>query len=216
MGLIIPTDHLEKVLPSDANDTLSAITNAVTEASAFVNTWTSKHYETWDDYTAGSNDTYTFGAPREIVRICTQVSKHMYYLNVGSITRDGAEDVDHENRLEYYRDILEKIDVKPTEHNTTISLDSEGYQLIAQNQNILTHKAKIDSGSSNIWNLGIHFFVVKGSAIDSDDYLMDAWYLNGSSYSSTLEGTLYYWRSYRNDGKDYMMTHVNKWGNTSG
>ena len=113
MSLIIPDLHLERVLPSDANNRQNAISNAVTEASAFVNTWTSKHYETWDAYIEGDNDSYTFGAPREIVRICTQVAKHMYYLNVGSVVRDGAEEVDHEERLEYYRNVLEKIDVKP-------------------------------------------------------------------------------------------------------
>lgn len=214
MGLIIPVAYLAKVLPSDALDTNSEQTNAVTEASAFVNTWTSKHYETWDSYTG--TDPYTINAPSEIEYITRQVAKHMYYMNIGSVQRDGAEEEDHEARIEYYRKLLEKISIKPTEHSVAVSLDSEGYQLIAQNQNILTHKAKIDSGSSNIWNLGKHFWIKKGSAIDAEDYLIDGWYLDGSNYTSTLEGTLYYWRSYRNDSRDYMGTYVNKWGYTSG
>lgn len=216
MGLIIPTAYLAKVLPSDALDTNEEQTNAVTEASAFVNTWTSRHYETWEAYTDNGGGSYTINAPSEIEYVTRQVAKHMYYMNIGSVMRDGAEDVDHERRIEYYRVLLETIDVKPTQHSTAVSLDSEGYQLIAQNENILTHKAKIDSGSSNIWNLGKHFWIKKGSIIDTDDYLTDGWYLDGSTYASTLEGTLYYWRSYRNDGRDYMMTYLTTWGNTSG
>lgn len=216
MGLIIPVSYLAKVLPSDALDSNSEQTNAITEASAFVNTWTSKHYESWEAYTDNGDDTYTINAPSEIVYVARQVAKHMYFMNIGSVQRDGAEEVDHEQRIEYYRNLLEKIQVKPTEHTLSISLDSDGYQIIAQRQNILTHKANIVSGSTNVWNLGKHFRIIKGSAIDSDDYLMDGWYLDGSNYASTLEGTLHYWRSYRNDGRDYMATFVNRLGHTSG
>lgn len=66
------------------------------------------------------------------------------------------------------------------------------------------------------WNLGTHFTICKGDYIDSEDYFNDGWYLDASSYKSTIEGTLHYWRSYRNDGKDYMRTFKNKWGNISG
>jgi hypothetical protein len=141
MGLIISTAHLQKVLPSDASDDNNEITNAVTEATALVNTWTSRHYETWDGYTG----TDTSNAPREIVYICTQIAKHLYYQNIGSVTRDGAEEIDHEQRIEYYRQLLEKIDVQPIECTKTINLDDDGYMLIARNQNILPWKAHIVS-----------------------------------------------------------------------
>lgn len=219
MGLIIPVAHLTKVLPSDAADTNSEKTNAVTEASAFVNTWTSKHYETWDEYTAGSDDAYTLEAPREITHICTQIAKHMYYQNIGSVMRDGAEEIDHEERIEYYRKMLIDINVKPTKHTTTVSLDTNGYQLIARNQNILTHKGHIvslESDVTNIWNIGRHFNIIKGGCIDADEYWNDGWYLDASTYSTTLEGTLHYWRSYRNDGRDYIMSYKTDWNNTSG
>ena len=144
MGLIIPTTHLQKYLPSDASDTNSEITNAVTEASAFVNTITSRHYETWDDY-SGSGASYSLNAPREICYIATQIAKHMYYQNIGSVQRDGAEEIDHEARIEYYRALLEKIDVKPVEYQININLDSNGYMLIARNKNILPYKAHIVS-----------------------------------------------------------------------
>ena len=64
-----------------------------------------------------------------------------------------------------------------------------------------------------VWNLGTHFHIVKGGTIDNEDYFSDGWYLDASSYKSTLEGTLHYFRSYRNDGKDYMRTFKNSWNN---
>ena len=66
------------------------------------------------------------------------------------------------------------------------------------------------------WNLGTHFQIIKGSAIDTEDYFTDGWYLDASDYKSTIEGTLHYWRSYRNDGKDYMRTFKNSLSNISG
>lgn len=214
MGLIIPVIHLAKFLPSDANDSHGYMTTSVTEASAFVNTWTSRRYEEWDDYEEDSDDEYTLNAPREITQICTSIAKHMYFMNTGYVQRDGSEEMDHEARIDYYRGILEKIDVRPTRHELVLSLDSDGYQLIARNQNILTHKAKIvtlTSAGTNVWNLGKHFWILKGGLIDAEDYFNDGWYVDGSTYKDELEGTLTYYRSYRNDGKDYMMSYKTSW-----
>ena len=66
------------------------------------------------------------------------------------------------------------------------------------------------------WNLGTHFQIIKGSSIDNDEYFSDGWYVDASSYKSTIEGTLHYFRSYRNDGKDYMRTFKTGWGKSSG
>ena len=66
-----------------------------------------------------------------------------------------------------------------------------------------------------VWNLGTHFIIRKGGTIDSEDYFNDGWYLDTSTYKDSIEGTLHYWRSYRNDGKDYMMSFKNNWDNTS-
>lgn len=66
------------------------------------------------------------------------------------------------------------------------------------------------------YNLGRHFTIIKGGCIDSDQYYGDGWYLDASSYKNEVEGTLHYWRSYRNDGKDYMRSFKNSWDNTSG
>lgn len=67
-----------------------------------------------------------------------------------------------------------------------------------------------------VWNLGTHFNIVRGNCIgDNDDYFNDGFYLDASQYKSTIEGTLHYWRSYRNDGRDYMTSFKNSWGNFS-
>ena len=72
------------------------------------------------------------------------------------------------------------------------------------------------SEQENVWNNGVHFRIVKGSALDSDKYMSDAWYLDASSYKDTIEGTLHYYRSFRNDGRDYMNGYVTRNGYTSG
>jgi hypothetical protein len=72
------------------------------------------------------------------------------------------------------------------------------------------------SEQDNVWNNGQHFRIVKGSILDSDDYLADGWYLDASSYKGEIEGTLHYYRSFRNDGRDYMRQYVTKIGYTSG
>lgn len=215
---IISTAMLQKILPSDATDTNSEITNAVTMSNAIVNTETSDRYESWEDY----SDT-SIVAPADIGFYCLQIAKHIYYQNIGSVVRDGAEEIDHEERIDYYRNLLKKIKIPPKLCTLTISLDSDGYQLIARNQNILTYKGYIissDSSSSDSgatrWNIGTHFWILKGSQIDTDSYWTDGWYLDGSSHKDDLEGTLYYYRSYRIDGKDYMWTEKTSYGNTVG
>jgi hypothetical protein len=72
------------------------------------------------------------------------------------------------------------------------------------------------SEDATAYNLGTHFMIRKGGTIDNEDYYSDGWYLDASGYKSTVEGTLHYYRSYRNDGKDYMTTFKNNWDNISG
>ncbi len=72
------------------------------------------------------------------------------------------------------------------------------------------------SDQDTIFNLGSHFKIIKGSALDSDKYYSDGWYLDATSYKNTMNGTLYYYRSFRTDGRDYASTYVTKAGRTSG
>lgn len=72
------------------------------------------------------------------------------------------------------------------------------------------------SEQETVWNNGTHFSVVRGNCIgDNDSYFNNGWYLDASQYKGTIEGTLHYWRSYRNDGRDYMMASTNNAGNFS-
>lgn len=232
MGLIIPIEYLDRELPEDATDVDGALTNAVTEATAFVNTWTSRNYLEWEEYSteeeegAGASssssssssstdasiagpETYIINAPREIARICLQVAKIMYWQGQGQISRDGEEDEKLEARLEYYRQLLEKIEISPVKKNVSISLDTNGCQLIGRNQNVVPWSSYVISATTNIWNQGEHWTIRKGGLYDDEYY--DGWYFDASNYTSTMEGTLYYWRSYRRDTKDYMRVMKNDW-----
>ncbi|MBU2177661.1 MAG: hypothetical protein KJ556_21425, partial [Gammaproteobacteria bacterium] len=215
-----------------ATDVDSALTNAVTEATAFVNTWTSRNYLEWEAYStqaeegAGASSsssssstsgdgsraddtTYTINAPNEIARICLQVSKIMYWQGQGHISRDGEEDEKLEGRLEYYRQLLEKIEISPVKKDVTISLDTNGCQLIGRNLNIIPWNSYVVSASTNMWNQGEHWTIRKGGTYDDEYY--DGWYFDASNYTDTMEGTLYYWRSYRKDTKDYMRFVKEDW-----
>lgn len=209
-NLIIPVEYLDNVLPEDADNQMDRQTNAVTMATAFVNTYAS-HYLPFDGYsvTTGSgdeDDTYTINAPNVIAQICTQVAIAFYFLSTDQVMRDGEERQLWNATLDRYKEGLRDIEIEPDEYQVTVSLDSEGYQLIARNQNIIPNTAFITSGSSNIWNNGEHFYIRKGQ-LDADDYYFDGWYLDGSNEKDDLEGTLTYYRSYRRDGKDYMKSY---------
>ena len=209
---IIPVEYLNRELPEDATNENNALANAVTRASNLVNTWM-PNYLPWDEYDEDSDDEFTLNVPDEIAHYTTEIAKTLYWMGVSQISRDGEEREKHQSWLNFYKAELATLEIEPVLNNVTVSLDSNGYQLIARNQNILTHNAYITSASTNIWNLGTHFFIVKGSVVDQDDYQHDGWYLDGSTYVDDLEGTLYYYRSYRRDTKDYMKSFKDSWGN---
>jgi len=196
---IISTTLLTNELPSDADAT--AVTNAVAESSVLVNTW-AVNYEGFPDI-SGS----TIMAPREVARACLEIAKALYWTGVGQVYRDGNESESWQALLDYYETYLGKIDIEPTGSSKTISLDSNGVQLIARGQHILRYhpKNRVESAaspSSIIWNQGTHWDIRKGS--DPDAEFLDGWYFDAATYDETIEGTLYYYRSWRNDSKDYL------------
>lgn len=69
--------------------------------------------------------------------------------------------------------------------------------------------------TETVWNIGQHYDIIKGGCVDQELYFNDGWYLNASTFKDQISGTLYYWRSYRNDGKDYMMSYKTNRRNTS-
>lgn len=229
MGLIIPVSWLDDALPEDATDAHDALTNAVTQASAFCNTW-AMHYLEFEACTLKSigagagNDSsssssedddedYTINAPMEIAYACLDISKAIYWQNQGQVFRDATEQKTWSDILDGYRDRLQNIEIAPTRHSLAISLDSKGFQLIGRSPhyNILTHNAYITSATTNIWNLGRHYQIVRGACIDVTTYATDGWYLDARTYT-TLEGTLYYYKTYRKDLIDYFRTFRNDLG----
>ena len=193
---IIRTTDLSAELPTGY--TATQLTNAANESSRLVNTW-SVYYEQWPEVSGG-----VYTAPYEIVRACIEVAKALYYLAIGQVSRDGDEGVRHSDTLKYYQGYLREIEVEPEIESVAISVDSDGYQLIALNQHIVQYhpQCRVESAASPqaVWNQGKHWYIRRGD--DSEEEYYDGWYLD-ASYDTSIEGTLYYARSWRNDGRDY-------------
>lgn len=212
--LIIPVEYVDDWL-YDATDEDGKQTDAIYEATAFVNTY-AIHYEDFDAYTTttGSGDeedTYTINAPRVIEHITKNVAVAIYHLSIAETWRNSDERIYWEERKKSYAEMLKEIEIQPEWYSATVSLDSNGYQLLETNKHIIPWTAYIESASSNVWNNGEDFYVVKGPLNDSDSYRYESWYLDGSNESSDLEGTIYYERSFRNDGRDYMKRMKTGW-----
>ena len=190
---IISNSQLSIELPDGY--TTTQLTNAVNQASGLLNTWSIK-YSDWPDY----GDTPA--APDEVVRSCIEVAKALYFLSIGQVSRDGSETETWQGVLEYYKGYLEAVEIAPSVESVTISL-TDGIHLIARNANILpVHpKCRVVSASTNVWNQGYHWTIRRGS--DSESEHIDGWYFDAETYEDTIEGTLYYARSWRSDGLDY-------------
>ncbi len=199
---IISTAYLQAELPTVDFDSTAAA-SAVVRASGFCNTWTSKHYYAWDDYQASPDLPL---APPEIVQICLELAKCYYYLTTNEENADGDKVERCYSIIEVQKQELLNIDIAPTLESLTISLSSENTQVIgSQNTTSGTFpqvlkSSSIISDSSNVWNYGDDYTMRKGGA-NTDEYY-NAYYLEANS--SSVEGTLKYWRTYRNDGIDYM------------
>lgn len=197
---IVPVNYLQREMKPDTDDTNSLLTRAIEQAGDFVD-GACVNYEEWPDFTT-SGGVDTVNAPPVIERYCLQVAKAYYYLSVGVQYRDGTE-TRWDDLLIDYNLQLRALEVEPTASSTTISVNSDGVQLIARNQHILRFHplCRVESATTNVWNQCIHWDIRKGN--DNNDEQFDGWYFDASSYTSSIEGTLYYVRSWRNDGLDY-------------
>jgi len=228
-GLIIPVEYLDNAL-NGGTDEDGRETDAVTRATAFVNTYAVNYLE-FDAYTENdaveesSSDSmedeqptiYTINAPKIIEHICLQAAIAIYKLSLDEVYRNGEEREYWEARLKGYQEDLKTIDVEPEKFSKTISLNSYGCMLIARNQNIIPWTAYVISATTNVWNVGEHFEIRKGGRFDTSgssavEYI-DGWYFDASVFISSMEGTLYYHRSYRKDTKDYMKLIKSEWNN---
>jgi hypothetical protein len=201
---IISTALLSKELPKDAVSDEEHLTTAVAQASSFVDTWTSNHYDPFDDYTT-SEGTETFPAPQAIVRECLEVAKAIFWMGVGQVFRDGEEKSSWQDFLDNKETSLSKIKVNPEWKSQAISLNSSNAMVIGARSTagfwprIIPHTAQVVSGESNVWLKPDDWYIQQGG--EHEDEYSDAWYLYAAS--SSVEGTLRYMRTHRNDGFDY-------------
>ena len=183
----------------------ASLTYAVNSATAFVNTWTSRKYDPWDDFQESPE---VILAPAEIGEICLQVAEAYYFIDIGQTTRDGNEDLYWDDFLERKKEELKEIGVSPTWETQTISLDSNDCMLIGSRSatggmwpRVIPFTAQVISATTNIWIQPDDYTIRMGG--DYTDEYPDAWYLDVNTGSS-VEGTLRYMRTYRKDTIDYM------------
>lgn len=205
---IITSAQLTAELPTGADATKAS--NAVLRASDLLNTWAVK-YEQFPD------STETIAAPYQVQLICIEIAKALYWLGMGQVYRDGQEQDSWQAILNRYEKTLGEINIQPTVYTKAISLDSNGVMLIGRAMHILTQhpSCKVVSGSAlstAMWNQGYHWDIRKG--LDTEDELLDGWYFDAETYETTIEGTLYYARSWRNDGLDYQRFRRGNGGST--
>jgi hypothetical protein len=196
---IISTTNLSSELPSDTN--ANALTDAVNQGSNLTQTWAT-HYEWFPDHASN-----VIAAPDEIGRACIEICKAIYWMRVGHVYRDSQEISTWQDVLDYYKKYPGEIELEPEESTVTIGLNSDGVQLIARNQHILPYHpscrvVSTAAPTTTIWNLGYHWTIRKGN--DAEDEFLDGWYLDAEQYKSTIEGTLYYYWSFRSDSLDYL------------
>lgn len=200
---IIPVAMLENELPAGAGNSNAQMSRAVSAASGFVNSWTSKHYDTWDNYDT-SNDVPR--APDDIVDYTLAIAKIKHEMIVNNVSRDGDDDPN--TLLEDYKTELEKIAIPPSFETQTISLDSNSSQIIGsrttttgQWTRVIPAGSFITSDGSSVYTYHKDFWIKTGGEYDNE--YREAWYLRTNTGSS-VEGTLSYRRTYRNDMQDYL------------
>lgn len=200
MSTIISTTHLGQLLKGTLDNTTA--TAVVEAATSFVNT-NALRYHPFDTIA----DDGTTQAPAIIVMYCKEIAKTMYLQAIGQTKRDGNETEDLQDVLDYYQDKLRdtKFQIEPAIIAKTISLNSNGSMLIARGQEILTYHplCRVESADSpqNEWNQDEHWHIRRGTTDDESEF-SDGWYFDAETYKDDIEGTLYYARSFRNDGWD--------------
>ena len=207
---IISTNMLADRIPGSPAST--DLTLAVNRANGFVNTW-AKNYDPFDDYQESPE---AILAPAEIGSICLEVAEAEYYLEIGEVQRDGNDSFTWHDFKELKKEQLKEINIEPTWETQTISLNSDYVMVIGSRSTtggmwprVIPHTAQVISASGDAsvqWIQPDDWHIVLGgdniSRISSSQF-PDAWYFVANRGSS-VEGTLRYMRTYRNDAKDYM------------
>jgi hypothetical protein len=206
---IISIDEFRKELDEDTTDYNKLLTKSVNRATSFVHTYTAMHHMPFDDFNA------TTGFPRapdDIVNYCTQVATAMFYMSIGESSRDGKERTFWKDILIELSNELKKLRISSKWITETISVDSNDIMLLGadinnhQTYKVIPFNANITGGAST-WVNGTDFVIVTGeflNGLTNVEYLRDVWYLYGLE-NTTVDGTLHYMRSFRNDNSDYAL-----------
>lgn len=202
---IISVSMLENELSDDAENNNKEMTRAVNSASGFVNSFTSKKHDIWDDY---DTDDDIPRAPDIIVAYCLRVSKMYYKEAIGEVWRDGGENETIRTVLDDIKKELVELAVPPEFKTQAVSLDSNSSMIVGsrtttsgQWTRVIPFNAHITTGVSSVYVINDDFWIDKGGYY-TDEY-PEAWYLRTNSGSS-VEGTLSYMRTYRKDSADYI------------
>lgn len=204
---IISVTQLDNELPADASNASGEMTDAVSQATGFINTWTSMHYDPFDDYYIDptSPSVEIAPAPAIVQRMCLEVAKAFYFMSVGERYRDGLEKTSWAEYLDGIKTDLKMLSVAPEWKTQTISLDTSNAMVIGSRSalgfwpRVIPQTAQVVSATTNIWIPPDDWFIGQGAGL-ADEY-PGAWYFYGGS--SSVEGTLRYMRTYRNDAIDY-------------
>lgn len=200
---IIPIQYLREELPDDAVNSRGEMTDAIYQATAFVNTY-ARNYWPFDEFNSSASPQVP-RAPYEIVSICKQVAKLYYYQNIGERYRDGNEGEVIGDQFDRYKDELRSIRIEPTWEEQTVSLDSNNAMVVGDRNaggmwpQVIPQTVQVISGSTNVWVSPDDWTVTMGGRYDNE--YPDAWYLYAES--SSVEGTMRFMRTYRNDRGDY-------------
>lgn len=198
---IISEAMLTRRLPSDAYNGGNEIVDAVRASTALVNS-ICKRYDPFDEFTASPEAT---AAPWEIVEATYRIAEAMYYLNVGTRHRNGEEITYWNSVIEAQRTMLSTLQIEPVWVEQAIVLDSNNAMGIGDRNaggfwpRVIPQTAQVISDASGTWIYGVHYSV--GTGGNFPDEYPDRWYLY--SETSSLEGTLRYMRTFRNDAMDY-------------
>ena len=199
---LITIEYFQKELDDSASNENGLLTKAINRATASINTWSSRKYDPFESFDVTNN---TPLAPDDIIAICIEIAKAYYFLSLGEVSRAGEEKAYWKTLLNDYKKDIQEIDISPVWKDQTISLNTYDNMLIGtqtaslQFHRVIPHNAYVLSGATAIWGKETHWTITKGYVYEDEH--PDGWYFR--ALDSDVEGTLYYMRSYRKDGKDY-------------
>jgi hypothetical protein len=134
-----------------------------------------------------------------------EIAKAVFYLGTGEVSRDGEAKAFWTNIITTYKDDLKTIAIEPVWKTQTITLDGDDNMIIGDTDGgvgypqVIPFNAYITDGAGS-WVRGEDFTITKGGVYEDDEEL-NAWYFRGDT--SSVDGTLHYMRTYRNDNLDY-------------